>query len=188
MFGCSKSGKEQIPQAAETPSSEFDKVLVTLKIKDDTALFILLAEDGTVNRMGDGSASTEKHDMFIGINREPLFGRFMVRVTPEMLMQQGAYEVPHREGAKCELTLLLGYRGSEKVAGFKFIYGAESQGPPREIADLVRYAVELTTPWHEEQKRAAKLENKNVGNHLQRYPWSIMNLRYKLKNTHGLGQ
>lgn len=153
LFGCSKSKTEQ---ASQTPVSDFDKALITLKINKDTALFILLAEDGTVNRMGDGSISSRNEDMFIGVSKKPLFNRFVARITPEMLKQQGAYDLPNRKGAGCELTLLLGYRGSERVAGFKFVYGAESQGPPHEIAELIRYAVELTAPWHEEQKRAVK--------------------------------
>ena len=128
-----------------------------LKINNNTALFILLADDGTMNRMGDGSLTNDDHQMFIGINREqPLFSRFVSRISPEMLKEQGAYELPNRKGAECELTLLLGYRGSDRTAGFKFVYGAESQGPPRDISDLVRYAAELTAPWHEEQKRMAK--------------------------------
>lgn len=155
FFGCSKS-TSKTAQSNQPPVSDFDKALVTLKINQDTALFILLAEDGTVNRMGDGSLAKEDRDMFIGINREPLFNRFIARVTPEMLKQKGAYQVPNHKGAECELILLLGYRGSEKVAGFKFLYGSESQGPPPEIADLVRYALELTNPWHEEQKRQTK--------------------------------
>lgn len=159
FFGCSKP-KAQQPRATPPPvsqaPSEFDKALVTLKINNDTALFILLAEDGTVNRMGDGSLTNTDREMFIGLNREPLFARFIARITPEMLQHQGAYELPNRQGADCELTLLLGYRGSERSAGFKFIYGSESQGPAREIGELVRYAAELTTPWHEEQKRIAK--------------------------------
>lgn len=155
FFGCSKP-KGQQTQA--TPASEFDKALVTLKVNDDTALFILLAEDGTVNRMGNGSAINTDHLMFIGRHSEPLFARFIARITPELLQHQGAYELPNRKGATCELTLLLGYRGSERSAGFKFIYGSQSQGPGREIAELVRYAEELTTPWHEEQKRIARTQ------------------------------
>jgi hypothetical protein len=153
LFGCSKSKAEKSPR---TPPSDFDKALITLKINKDTALFILLAEDGTVNRMGDGSITNDDHEMFIGMNREPLFSNFMTRINPRMLERQGAYEFPNRKGADCELTLLLGYRGSERSAGFKFVYGAESQGPPHEIAELVRYAAELTAPWHEEQKRIAR--------------------------------
>ena len=94
--------------------------------------------------------------MFIGLSRDSLFARFIARITPEMLKDQGGYELPNRMGDNCELTLLLGIRNSERNAGFKFIYGAESQGPPREIAELVRYAVELTAPWLEEQRRLIK--------------------------------
>jgi hypothetical protein len=155
FLGYSKSKSQQ---AQSPPASEFDKALVTLKVNNDTALFMLLAEDGTVNRMGDGSTTNTDREMFIGRHPEPLFARFISRITPDLLEHQGAYDLPNRKGANCELTLLLGYRGSERSAGFKFIYGSESQGPPREIAELVRYAAELTTPWHEAQKRIAKSE------------------------------
>lgn len=141
-------------QAEAAQSQAFDKALVTLKINGDTALFILLAEDGTVNRMGNGSLASD-HDMYIGRQPEPLFARFIGRITPQLLEHQGAYELPNRAGAHCELTLLLGSRGSNRSAGFKYIYGSESQGPPPEIADLIRYAVELTKPWYEQQKRSA---------------------------------
>ena len=153
FFGLPES-KGQQPEAV--PSAAFDKALVTLKINGDTALFILLAEDGTVNRMGNGSLTNSDHEMYIGRQPEPLFARFIDRITPQMLEHQGAYELPNRVGANCELTLLLGYRDSKRSAGFKFIYGSESQGPPPEIVELVRYAAEVTTPWHEQQKRIAK--------------------------------
>jgi hypothetical protein len=63
--------------------------------------------------------------------------------------------MPERQGASCELTVMFGYRGSARSAGFRFLYGAESEGPPSEMGELVRYAIELTTPWHEEQRRMA---------------------------------
>jgi hypothetical protein len=150
LLGCSKT---ELPPPS---SPDFDKVLITLKINNNTALFILMSEDGTVNRMGSGSITDNDREMFIGINREPLFNRFIARVTPEMIKHQGVYDLPNRKGAECELTLLLGYRGSDRSAGFKFLYGSESQGPPTEISNLVQYATELTRPWHEEQKLTSK--------------------------------
>ncbi len=158
LFSFFKSKAEQSPVRQPTPNAmvEFDKALVNLKVKDVNVLFILLAEDGTVNRLGDGSANNTDRTMFIGINREALFSQFMTRITPGMLQHQGAYELPNRKGDDCELTILLSYRENDKSAGFKFIYGSESSGPPREVADLVRYAAALTRPWHEEQKRIAK--------------------------------
>jgi hypothetical protein len=156
FLGCSKpkaKHHEATPPPVSHALSEFATALITLKVNGETALLILLAEDGSVNRMGNGSVTNTDHVLVIGVNSEPLFARFMARVTPEMLRYQGAYEFPNRKGANCELTILLGYRGGDRSGGFGFLYGSESQGPPRDIAELVRYAVELTTPWQEETKR-----------------------------------
>jgi hypothetical protein len=158
FLGCFKPKAQRAqttpPRDAGAPS-EFDKALVELKVNGAVALFIVLAEDGSVNRLGDGSVSNTDHQLSIGLSHEPLFAQFMTRITPEILECQGEYKHRKRKGANCELTLLLSYRGSDRVAGFRFIYGSESQGPPREIAELVRYADELTRPWHEELKRSA---------------------------------
>ena len=47
-----------------TPS--MSAVMVTLAVADDQSLFILLGSDGSINRMGTGSATQIERDMFIG--------------------------------------------------------------------------------------------------------------------------
>lgn len=134
--------------------ARFDKVLVTLTIDGAQVLFVLLAEDGTVNRMGDGSINCSDRDLFIGLSKEPLFARFMETVDPAMFAHKGAYDIPKKEGKPCELRVLFGLKDSDAGEGFQFRYGSESQGPPREIRGLVVRAVELTNPWHIQQKNA----------------------------------
>jgi hypothetical protein len=43
--------------------------------------------------------------------------------------------------------------------GFVFLYGAESEGPPREVADLVRASVRHTDLWHQNFKQATGRQN-----------------------------
>jgi len=133
--------------------SGIDKVSITLRVNDDLLLGILMADDGSINRTGTGVLGSDDRDMYIGLSQEPLFARFMTRITPELLAHQGEFQSSTRKGATCELTIVLGYRGVDRAGGFRFVYGSESDGPPGEICALVRYAVELTTPWHEAQKR-----------------------------------
>ena len=53
--------------------SEVDLVLITLEVEDEAWLFILLARDGTMNRMGDGANSPEKESVHRGLTNEKLF-------------------------------------------------------------------------------------------------------------------
>ncbi len=64
-------------------------------------------------------------------------------ITPEMQeFLHKTFDVPDKKGRTCELKILL---SNDKVeTGVQFIYGEHSQGPPREFANVVRKAVELT--------------------------------------------
>lgn len=137
---------------------KYDKVLVSLKADEVQVLFVLLAEDGTVNRMGDGSLECRDSDLFIGQATEPLFERFMEAVDPAIFGSAGAYETREKTGKPCELQMVFGLRGSQASDGFWFRYGSESQGPPQEICDLVLRLVTLTNSWHAQQKALANKE------------------------------
>jgi hypothetical protein len=132
--------------------SDIAAINISLQVNGESALFILLAEDGTVNRLGTGSAQNQEHDMFIGVTGEPIFSSLLSELTDEMLAYTGSYDIPDQHGAKCRLSIGLSFRdGSEN--GFGFAYGTDSQGPPREISRFVVSAVELTNPWYESQKQ-----------------------------------
>jgi len=145
-------GKTSAPRELE----RFDKFLAALTIDGVQTLFVLLAQDGTVNRLGDGSVDCSDRDMFIGRSAEPLFTQFMVSVDPAIFAQAGSYDVPKKEGKVCELSLLFGLKNSDSSEGFQFRYGSDSQGPPKEIRELVIKAVGLTDGWHAKQKLLAK--------------------------------
>ena len=138
-----------------------DKVLISLGVGERQSLFILLAADGSINRLGSGAADNQEKDMFIGVTRDGLFEEFMRRVPGGLLEHQGAYDIAEKQGVTCKLSLLFG-SGESTLAGFEFTYGSESQGPPQEICDLVLAARELTEPWYRTQQRMTA-QNKAPG-------------------------
>lgn len=131
-------------------------VVISLKVAEKAALFILLSADGTVNRSGTGAVNNIEHDLFIGRTQHPLFEQFMAGVEANIFQHTGRYTYPDPKGQLCILTLSFqvprNAEGRESV-GFEFIYGSESEGPNQQIGQMVRAAVRLTDPWYEEQKQ-----------------------------------
>ena len=120
-------------------------VLISLEIGKDMALFILLGSDGTVNRMGTGAKDNFEKAMFVGRSGDGLFAKFMALVDEGMLRHGGKYTLPNPQGQLCTLKLLFqipkSWRGQDSI-GFEFVYGADSEGPPAQVSDLVIAAVE----------------------------------------------
>lgn len=127
-------------------------VIISLDIGGDRALFILLARDGSINRLGTGTIRNEDIDLFIGSGEEAIFEQLMSHLKEETLNHMGGYDIPEKRGKLCKLTILFRY-SDEKEKGFVFQYGSNSLRPPLEIAQFVTAAVKLTDPWYEEQKR-----------------------------------
>jgi hypothetical protein len=127
-------------------------IMVTLHIADQQALFIMLASEGTINRMGTGSVSNIERDLFIGRTTPELFEGLRQRVGADLLRWIGQYGDPSPRGKLCRLTV--GFQhddGSEAMSHWQ--YGAESQGPPPVVRDFVIAAVRTTDPWFQQQKQ-----------------------------------
>lgn len=132
----------------------FDAVAITLMVDEQQVLFVLLAVDGSINRAGSGTVDDDERDLFIGVTEDPLFETFISRIPEEIFEHAGRYEHPSPEGAPCQLTIIFRLKEQEDQAtGFEFIYGAESEGPPQEIREMVVSALEITQPWYEQQKQ-----------------------------------
>ena len=140
--------------------SEIQAIHITLEIDGDKALFVLLANDGTVNRLGTGAIDNSENSLFIGITNPPLIHKVKNSLTDEMLEHMGGYKIPDQKGASCRLSIGFQFSNGEEN-GFGFHYGAESQGPPGQIIELVIAAVEATEPWYNEQKELANQRNSN---------------------------
>lgn len=131
--------------------ADIDLVAITLEIAKRQALFLLLARDGTVNRMGSGRLPSADQDMYIGRSEPPLLPAVLAALSDPMLRHTGGYDIPEKSGAPCRLAIMLRFAdGSED--GFGFTYGSESEGPPADIAQFVRTAVEASQEWYERQR------------------------------------
>lgn len=133
---------------------DIQKILIILEVADKQVLFIILDEEGSINRKGNGSPDCEDNDLFIGITSENLFNQIKPFITEEMQEFWGnKYDLPDKNGRLCCLNIL--YKDDKIETGVQFLYGEFSQGPPNPFRTLVIKAVELTNNWHEQQKRIA---------------------------------
>lgn len=136
-----------------TPET-INAIMVKLDVADRQALFIVLAHDGLVNRLGTGAVNNTENDLFIGRTNDPLFAQLRAQVRPEWMEHFGSYDVPSKAGSTCTLSVLFKAAGGDE-GGLRFVYGSESQGPPGDICQFVTEAVRLTDPWYEKQKQMA---------------------------------
>jgi hypothetical protein len=129
------------------PKGDIRYVSISLRVDGELVLLVILAADGSVNRVSDGR-------MYMGKAEEPLFARFMEKVSDEMLSHAGSMYVAPGDhlGSACKLTFQFATAEGQK-SGFSFRYGLESFGLPPEIWDLVTCARELTDPWVERRVR-----------------------------------
>ncbi len=140
--------------------SDINAVHITLEIDGKQSLFVLLSQEGTINRLGTGAVNNKENDLFIGMSPEPLLDQAKQSLTDDLLDHMGGYEVPDQKGASCRLSIGFMFADGEEN-GFGFSYGSESQGPPPEISQFVVAAVKATEPWYQEQKKMVSANNKS---------------------------
>jgi hypothetical protein len=131
-------------------------ILVTFFIEEEQFLFIMLSDDGGINRMGTGLPAVLENDLFIGKTSLSAFESLRKQVNPKLLKWFNVhYADPALKGKRCKLTLGLKQKdGTELMSVWE--YGSESQGPPSEIANFAVKVIEITNPWYEEQKKIVK--------------------------------
>jgi hypothetical protein len=136
-----------------TPES-INAIMVKLDVAGRQALFIVLANDGLVNRLGTGAVTNTENDLFIGRTNDPVFAQLRAEVRAEWMDHFGSYDVSPKAGSTCKLTLLFKANEGEE-GGVRFVYGSESEGPPGDICQFVTEAVRLTDSWYGKQKQMA---------------------------------
>ena len=126
---------------------------ITLKVEDDLSLLVLVAADGSINRLGTGTVNNTEKEMFIGVTDPKLFENIRPHLNSDVIRWIGARADQAPKGKICELTIELFFANKEQRAIY-FKYGSESMGPPPEISRLILTAIEITNPWYEEFKGA----------------------------------
>jgi hypothetical protein len=129
-----------------------DKVLITLEVGERTSLFILLGKDGTIHRKGDGSVIGEL-PLHQGFSNQGHFDALMMTVNEGIFNYCGVMRKADRRGKDCSLTII--FQGQKEVDfSFRVIYGADSEGPPHELVEILINAVKITEGWYQEQLSA----------------------------------
>jgi hypothetical protein len=148
------SGQTKTP----VPAGKLSEVVaftINLDVEEKPALFILLGEDGSINRMGKGTAEAAERELFIGKTDPAIFLSVCSHLTKGMLQSLGqGYQMQAPRGASCKLTITVKFKDGSSN-GMAFLYGSESNGPPRDVAEFVTTAVAQTDPWYEEFRRNA---------------------------------
>lgn len=131
--------------------SDIELIRITLEIDEKRSLFLLLAKDGSINRLGTGTVDSKDNDLYIGITNDLLFEHAMIYLTDDMLQYMGSYDIPDKKGLPCRLSIDLQFNDGEEN-GFVFTYASESEGPPDEISELLVAVVQITEPWYKSQQ------------------------------------
>jgi hypothetical protein len=130
-------------------------ILVDLKVDSETLLFIMVSADRSINRIGSGTFGNKNRDMFIGMTPDPaIFQRVRSHLTDSILQGLGMrFQMSENAlGAPCKLTLMFQFNDG-KSASSEYLYGTQSEGPPKEVTDFVRAAVRETEGWYQQQLR-----------------------------------
>ncbi len=117
---------------------QIDKALITLEVAEKTTVFILLSRDGTIHRRGNGSIGGTTTPLMRGVSQDGQLDALMMTVHP---------------GNQCVLSIIFhGTKGEEYL--YRVIYGDQSEGPPKELAEILLNAVKITEPWYQQQLNA----------------------------------
>ena len=136
--------------------SQLDLFFIELDVDRRPALRLSLSADGAITRYHSGTGSSignkDEHCFIAQLPPGCTFFREIAELfDPSWLLRAGVYETPDQLGAACSLRLTLSAGG--RLAVLEYRYGAQSQGPPRDIRQFVIRAIEVTQSWYDEQNR-----------------------------------
>ncbi len=126
---------------------QIDKALITLEVSGQNTIFILLCNDGTIHRKGNGALNDTTSPLTRGVSDQGHLDALMSTVDQEVFNFSGVIDKQPRAGNECVLSIVLnGTKGEEFI--YRVIYGDQSEGPPKELADILLNAVKITDPWY----------------------------------------
>ena len=135
---------------------KLDKCLISLDVGHKNAVFIVLSKDGIIYRRGSGNPDKEM-EMLKGYSDDGHYEAFMMTIHEEWFAFSGAFEQTPMVGRECKLMIV--FSGpNEEEAGFKCMYGEDSQGPPKEIAEMLINAVKITENWYQTEREKLKVQ------------------------------
>jgi len=128
--------------------TKLDFVSIEIKVQNETVLFILIHGDGTINRKGDGSQNPDRPFAMGMTDTAEMFEKLNPFISGDLeTYLNKVFDDSDKKGKECILEIRLGM--GSKSTGCRFIYGAESMGPPNSISDFVIKALDVTDSWYQ---------------------------------------
>jgi hypothetical protein len=132
-------------------AADLNSCFIQIEHGGDLVLAILLARDGSINRMGDGTPSPADNTLYIGVVKEPLFDQLMEVVPDDLFRYVSRLELPDREGVDTTISVMFQHDDG-RVLPFEVLFGSESAGVPLELQTILRRALELSDAWWNGQR------------------------------------
>ena len=133
--------------------SYVDAVIVCREIDDATSIFVMLARDGSINRIGSDSPECDEKDMFIGMTKDKLFEEFIDKCPAAFIAAPGEAYAPTGELKGKEVKFSLMFQSGDSKSGLMFLYGTESGGIPDDLDQVVALAKDVTESWYQNQRK-----------------------------------
>jgi hypothetical protein len=133
-----------------TTTNEIQRLQIVLQADERLLLHIVLASDGTVQRLGSGRLDNDEFALVSGVTDKTIFDEVLQSLPDEFLESEGSYSDPNLRGQRLGLNITLMVNGSEH--GFQMVYGSESEGPPDDVVAFVVAAKNLTESWYQRLK------------------------------------
>jgi len=127
-----------------------------LEVDGKQKLFILLEQDGTIQRSGTGSEDSTETRLYMGRTQPPPLDALRQKVRADLFQYGGIYDLPNPAGKPCKLVV--GLDGEGGAVGFEIRFGSESLGIPAELYQLLCDAIDITEPWYEQQKAGSQTQ------------------------------
>jgi hypothetical protein len=134
--------------------SQIVALAIDWHVGSDNVLTILVAADGTINRMGDGRPTWHDRSLYVGRTPDSLLPHLTRLLNDKMLMHTGRYELAPIVGIPCSLVIHVW--SPDRQDTFEFHYGSESGGLPVEIPAFVTNAIQTTQGWYEGRRQQVK--------------------------------
>jgi hypothetical protein len=130
-------------------SANISAMCLSISINSDMFFFLMMDDQGTVNRMGPNDGTDGNGEMFIGQVDEKLFETLREKIPAESFDILGkTLEQPDREGDEVQLEMVLRIDGADQ--GFSIICNMQD-GIPDPFFTFFDDATKLTHDWHEKQ-------------------------------------
>jgi hypothetical protein len=154
MILLSACGESNI-QKTNVDKNQFTALTLEVDISNKNCLAILLARDGTINRVGSGIVDSTDKDFFMGMTTEKLFDNLMETVSGD-LMAYCNQAPPTCDTTRQICKVKFSFSGITSGIGGEYCINGTVNDLPKPIKEYIANAIKITGPWYQLQKHLLK--------------------------------